>query len=494
MNAAVVYLRRRTVVRAFHSYREWVGRAVGWWTIVYLIGWIVVFVVAGLEALTPLAVPVGSPRTVLMAGLVLFFASLALTGRVPPVILDRRDLYRLGVAPVEPWSALRWRFTVRAVGAAAFGAFVGLVWTAVAPSLFGVSAPWAAPVLAMVFVARFAGSWLRYARSAEGAGYLGWAVALIGAALAVMPYGLADAFVSPSPLVLAAPALLAVFSLVWARKSLAEYWPPRFAPQSLVLTQLQAMRTMQLMAGMAGFVKQAAADGGEKRRLLAALHDTPGATRPRRSLPLVAANSPQWRAIAWRTATDLWRRPPLRMAFAFLITLSAVTAAVLVNGGSDALQAGAGDAAAGGSLLGGAGLLGGALGVLMSALLIARAGSALLGPEFAVGVLPVEATERTLGRVTPGGLLFLVLSLPAVFYFGVGLGGLFGAASLVLLVLLALEKYASWSGSGVSRWEAQVVAAIFAALPSLILSAFGVPGWTLGVQVGMLMVLLLISV
>ncbi|HRN18705.1 MAG TPA: hypothetical protein PLU66_06435 [Trueperaceae bacterium] len=495
MNPAVVYLRRRTVVRAFHAYREWVGRAVGWWTILYLIGWIVVFVVAGLEALTPLAVPAGSPRTVLMVALALFFLGLALAGKVPPVILDRRDLHRLGVAPVEPWSALRWRFMVRAGGAAALGAVLGLLWTAIAPPLFGVSAPWAAPALALVFVARFSGSWLRYARSTEGVGYQGWVVALVGAGLAVVPYGLADALLSPSPVVLVAPALLAVLALTWARRSLAEYWPPRFASQSLVLTQLQAMRTMQLMAGVAGFVRQAAADGGEKRRLLAALHDTPGATKPRRSLPLVPANAPQWRAIAWRTATDLWRRPPLRMAFALLITLTAASAAILVNGGAAALGSAAGDAAGGvggGGVPGGAGLLGGALGVLLAALLIARAGSVLLGPEFAVGVLPVEPAERTLGRVTPGALLFLVLAVPVVIYLGVGLGELLVAATLVLVVLLALEKYASWSGSGASRWEAQIVAAILAALPSLVLSAFGVPGWIVGAQVGMLLVLLLV--
>jgi len=483
VNAAVDYLRRLTVVRSFHAYRVWVGRAVGWWTLVYLVGWLVVFVVAGLEALTPLANPVAGPRMVLVGIFVLMFISLALAGRVPPVILDRRDLYRLGIAPVEPWAALRWRFSVRVAGAAALGAFIGLLWTAVTPAVFGYGAPWAAPALALVFVARFTGSWLRYASATEGSRYAGWWVALAGVALAVLPYGLTEAFLSASPLGLLAPALLAAMGLALSRKSLREYWPPRFPAQSLVLTQLQAMRTLQLIAGMAGFLRQAAADGGERRRLLAALHDTPGATKPRRSLPLVAATAPQWRAIAWRTATDLWRRPLLRSLFALVITISAATAAVLVNSGAEGLRAG-----------GVTSLLGGALGVLLAALLTARAGSALLGPELAVGALPLEPLERTLGRVVPGAALFLLFGLPAVFYFGVGVSGLVGAATLVLLVLLALEKYASWSGTGTSRWEAQIVAAIFAALPSLVLAAFGVPGWTVGVQVGVLVVVTLISV
>lgn len=486
-NAGVAYLRRRTVVRAFRTYREWVGRAVGWWTLVYLFAWLVIFVVAGLEALTPLAQPLAPPRLVLAALLAFTFLSLAWAGRVPPVILDRRDLYRLGTAPVEPWSALRWRFAVKAVGAAALGAAVGLLWSVLAPVLFGLAAPWAAPTLALLLVARFAGSWLRYGAGDSPA--LGWAVTLGGLALAFVPFGFADAFLSASPVVLLGPVVLAALALWWARGSLREEWPPRFAAQSLVLTQLQAMRTLQLMAGLAGFVRQAAADGGERRRLLAALHDKPGATRPRRSLPLVPAGAPKWRAIAWRTASELWRRSVPRLVFVVLLAAAAGAGVVFVNQG--ALPAPGGAAGGGG---GAVGLLGGALGVLMAALVVARAGSALLGPEFAVGVLPVEPTDRSLGRVAPAAVLVLGFALATAAYLGLGASGFVGAASLALLVLFALEKYGSWSGSGSGSWEAQVVAAILAALPSLVLAAFGVPSWTVGSQVGLLMVVLLVAV
>lgn len=485
---AVAYLRRRTVARSFRAYREWVGRAVGWWTLVYLLAWLVVFVVAGLEALTPLADPLDPPRGVLAGGLALLFVSLAWAGRVPPVILDRRDLYRLGAAPVEPWLALRWRFTVKLVGAAALGAALGVVWTALAPALFGRPAPWAAPALALALVARFAGAWLRY--GAGQAPAWGWAVAAGGVAVAVAPFGLADALSSASPVVLVLPAALAALALVLARRSLREEWPPRFAAQSLVLTQLQAMRTLQLMAGLAGFARQAAADGGERRRLLAALHDRPGATRPRRSLPLVSASAPRWQATAWRTASDLWRRSPPRLALAVLLAGAGAVAAVLANHGAAPVQAGAATPAAGTA----AGLLGGAVGVLLAALVVARAGSSLLGPEFALGALPVEPTDRSLGRVAPGATLMLAFALGAAAWFGVGGAGLVGATSLILIVLFALEKYATWSGSGSGRWEAQVVAAILAALPSLVLAAFGVPGWTVGTQVGLLLVVLLVAV
>lgn len=486
MSSAVTYLRRRTVGRAFRAYREWVGRAVGWWTILYLIAWLVVFIVAGLEALKPLAQPLATPDTFLRAAFGLVFASLVLAGRAPPVILDRRDLYRLGLAPVSPWSALRWRYTLKACGVAALGAALGLLWTAIAPALFGVSTPFAAPALALVLVARFGGAWLVYAR--EAAGPRGWVLAVLGVAVAVAPYGLVDAFTSGSPLVLVAPLTLATLSVVWARTSLATEWPPRFAAQSLVLTQLQAMRLLQLMAGVAGFIRQAAADGGERRRLLAALHDRPGATRPSRSLPLPDPASPVWRALAWRTATHLWRLPWWRQVVALALVLVAGTAVVAVGGGG---AAGAAGAAGSGSA---AGLFGSALAVLVAALLTSFVSSGLLGPEFAIGVTPVDPYARTNGRVAPAAGLLLLGSLPAALYLGVGASGLLAALTLVLLVLLTLEKYSSWSGSGAARWEAQVVAALLAALPALVLAALGVPGWTLGAQIGLLAVVALVGV
>ncbi len=490
MNEAVRYLRGRTVGRSLVAYREWVGRAVGWWTIVYLIFWLVIFVIAGLETLTPLEDPLPSPRLVLMGLGVLLFASLALAGRTPPVILDRRDLYRLGLSPVVPWSALRWRYSLKAAGGATLGALIGGVWSLLAPSLFGFSAPWAAPALALILMARFGGSWLRYAGNDTAVSRDAWGFTALGVVLAVAPYGLVSAFLLNSPLTLVAPLALAALSLFWARRSLAEVWPPRFAPQSLVLTQLQAMRTMQLIAGVAGFVRQAQANAGERRRLLAALHDKPGATKPRRSLPLPAADLPVWRAFAWRTASHLWRLPRLRQLGALVLAFSAASAAVLVyTPGALARFSGSAEAANGA-----AGLFGGALGVLIAAIVVARAGSALLGPEFAVGALPVEAISRTNGRVLPGLVMLAALALPAVFYFAPSAGALLGAGTLVLLVVLALEKYSSWSGSGASRWEPQIVAALLAALPSLVLGALGVPEWTLMTQVGVLFVVSLISV
>ena len=488
MIAGVAFLRSRTVGRAMRAYRDWVGRAVGWWTIVYLIVWLVVFVIAGLETLTPLAAPLAGPRPSLVGVLALLFASVILARRAPPLILDRRDLFRLGLAPVPPWAALRWRFMLKAVGACAVGVVIGLGWTALAPALFWQTTPFAAPVIGLVLVARLCAAWLVYAYRAVG--LRAWHVALLGIVLSAVPYGFADALLGASPVVLVAPIAIVALGLASVRSSLAEEWPPRFASQSLVLTQLQAMRLMQLMAGMAGFIRQAAADGGERRRLLAALYDTPGATRPNRSLPLPAAEAPVWRAFAWRALTHFWRAPWWRQAMTLCLALLAGGLAAMIGAGGGAGTLGA--AQPSGGALGS--LFGGPLAVFAAALLVARAGTALLGPEFSIGVAPVDPYSRTLGRVAPAAGVIVFALLAASILLGDAAGGLFSGVVLVLTVLLVVEKYGSWSGTGAARWEAQLVAALLAALPAFVLAAFGVPGWTFGAQLGLLFVVSLIGV
>ncbi|MEI2422031.1 hypothetical protein V6O07_17265, partial [Arthrospira platensis SPKY2] len=72
--------------------------------------------------------------------------------------------------------------------------------------------------------------------------------------------GPAGALATHHPLVLAVPALLAIAMHRAVRRSLAAAWPPRFAPQSQVLTQLHAMRAFQMIAGVAGLPTRREAD------------------------------------------------------------------------------------------------------------------------------------------------------------------------------------------------------------------------------------------
>ena len=164
MSAAIAYLRRRTVWRSLHTYRVWVGRAIGWWSILYLIFWLVVFALSGAEMVTTLAQPL--PLSVPYIGtllVALLFLGLLTSGRAPAVVLDRRDLFRAALAPSVPWDVIRYRVNLRRTLVAVGAAVAGGLWSFIAPHYFHVQAPWAAPAAALVAVAYFDSGWLRYA-------------------------------------------------------------------------------------------------------------------------------------------------------------------------------------------------------------------------------------------------------------------------------------------------------------------------------------------
>lgn len=540
MSAAIAYLRRRTVWRSLHTYRVWVGRAIGWWSILYLIFWLVVFALSGAEMVTTLAQPLPVTVPIVAALLVaLLFLGQLTSGRAPSVVLDRRDLFRAALAPSVPWDVIRYRMNVRRSLIAVAAAVVGGLWSFIAPHYFHVSAPWAAPAAALVAVTYFDVGWLRYAghrrTDAVGAAARGVALGVVAAFVVTSAAGawlgyvtgitasLASfsiaaplaALTESSPLVLVVPALLALVTNAAVRRSLLESFPPRFAAQSLVLTQLQAMRTFQVLAGIAGVRGGQEADAGERARLLAALHDRPGATRPRRSLKPPGLDQPAWRAIAWRTASDLHRRPRFAQVRAVLLTISAATALLAAAQVMSAAQPiapsgpvldGVGAAASAPTSF--AGTFVGALGVLLAAFLTARAGAGLVGPGLIRSGLPITASDRSRGRTVPALVVFAFATLVALPLLAVvrsatggtvpdpasALTALMAYACLLLTCLVALEKYSSWSGAPVGRWEPQVVAALVVALPMLVLVAFGAPGWVMPVQFFLLAVVWLIDV
>ena len=518
---AIGWLRRRTLARAVRAYLVWIGRAVGWWTIGYLLFWVAVFVTAGVESLPRTDAPPALPVAAMAGGLAaVAFLALWVAGRTPTVVLDRRDLYRLGLAPAVPGHVLGLRLAERRLWRAAVGAAAGGAWTLMAPALFHLDAPWAAPALALLAVAHADLGWLRYAgfrrNDAEGRAARAaarWAilaaVALAAAGAAPGPwgaFGLAAALTSAHPGTLLLPMALAGAGLVLVRRSLASRWPPRFAAQSLVLTQLQAMRTLRLLAGVAGMVSGREADAAERERLLATLHDRPGATRPRRSLRPPALDRRPWRALAWRAASALVRRRPLVHLQVVAWSVGAVAA------GWAAAPALIGDPLPAGGASGvvqvanpadplGAAVVT-ALGVLGAAWLAARAAAALLGPDLPRGTVPVDASERTRGRLAVPVAVLAAAALPAYGlasvlrgWAGLGPGGqdpilmAVSLAALLLTVLVALEKYATWTGVAAGAWEATLVAALVATLPSLLLGLFGVPGAALPLQLVLLTLL-----
>jgi hypothetical protein len=474
--SGVSYLRRLTLGRATRSYLEWIGKSIGWWTIAYLVFWLGAFVIAGIQLLgtpdTPLPIQV-MPISVTLA--VLAFALVTYRAKAPPVILGRNDLYRLALAPVQPFQGLRWPFMLRWGTLALTGLVLGSAWAVVSPYWLQQQAYWAGPALALLLIAHVNLLWLRYiTRDNPGADlrYLWTAPAAAGLALAglALPrFGLTAAFYDSSILTLVLPAALAAATAWLVHRTLEHAYPPRFAPQCFVLAELQAMRTMNILSAMMGMVGGAGNDATHRARLLATLHDKPGVTRPRRSLRLPQPRLPAWRAIAWRTWLLLYRRPlgPQLRTLVFLVfaTLSLLLAPAV-----------------------------GAFGLFLSAVLTGNLASQLLGSGNYSLTLPIDPVTRTRGRTVPGAIVLfgtLFLFTLVLGFFGIlPVAGVFpAAASLMLLILVLLEKYSTWTKTPHQRAEAWVVAALLASAPAFLLGAFGLEPLIVSVQLGLLLIL-----
>jgi hypothetical protein len=528
---AVSFLRRRTLLRSARAYARWVGRAVGWWTVAYLVFWLAVFVASGVQlALVPAAEPLPAELAALASAGLAVWLALPLRARVPPVHLDRRDLVRLALAPVPPRAALGYRLWLRSGAAALGGAALGAAWSLFAGSYLRFAAPWAALTVAALAVARVQLAWLRYVGASaatpadRGAGRLGGLLALAAALSAASPALLAllgsaprwdlavtSGLAAGGPAVALAPLALLAVSWLAVRSSLAESWPPRFAAQCLVLSQLGGLRALQLFSAAAGLDLGGGAQGAERERLLAALHDRPGSLRPARSLRRPAPGGPAWLALAWRTASALYRRPARQWPRLALQALAATAAGLAVSGAAGLAPIAPGAPASGGAssavapALPGAALgasLGGPVAVLVAGFLIAQAVAALLGPAPPSRLAPLAPAARTWGRLLPVlAALAVVAALAALLLDAVSAGPPGGAATavagfvaLTLAAALVLEKYSSWTGVPPTRLEPKAVAAIVVALPALLLEAFGYASWTLVAQWVLLGVVLLVDV
>lgn len=476
--AGVRFLRNMTLRRSFRSYAEWIGKSVGWWTIAYLIFWLVIFAISGIELLGVLEEPIALPLGTIMSTILTFvFGSLIYRARAAPVFVNRRDVYRLVLGPAAPYQVLRWPFVKVWLMRGVIGLLIGTVWAVVAPYWLHHSAWFAGPALALILISLVNLAWIRYWHLNNPEADARYLFLLLGAtALALLGVfvpeaGLLGAFVSGSPLTLIAPLLVAGASAYFVHRTLLSSYPPRFAAQSFVLSELGAMRQMNILAAMAGVA--GSDDPAYRARLLATLHDKPGVTKPSRSLPLPRPGSAQWQAINWRTLTMLYRRPllaQLRLLFQF---------AAVVVGSIFAAQAGS-------------------FGLLMLSLVMANLAGFLLGTGGYARQLPIRGAQRTLGRALAAAVVAWLAAT-----IGYLLGPLFlgavppGQLALITVVLLStvvwLEKYSTWTGAPARRMEAWVVAALLASAPALLLTAFGAPGLVMPVQFGILALLLILD-
>ena len=463
-SSAVAYLRRRTLWRAARGYLDWVGRAVGWASVVYLIAWFVIFLVSGVQLLEPLGTPLSAPFLPLAANALLgiFLLSPFLRPHVPPVTLSRADLYRLALAPALPWASLRWAFTLGGLLYASAGLILGASWSLLAFTYFAENAPLAAPALALLAPARLGLAWLAYAAEAPGRRAALVLFTLVSCALgAALPgWGLAAALYHPSPLTLLQPAVLLALTLWAVRASSRAAYPPAFPAQCLVLSELRAMSTL-------AFLGAGATDPARRGELLAQLRDKPprGA---RWRLPAPPASWGAAGAYGWRTALHLLRRPLLSHVF-----LGALIMASSFGVLSPAV---------------------GFIGILFAALLLGQTLLRLVGPAAPALPLPTTPADEALGRALPGGLaaglvvaVTLAVTLLVAAALGVTLtGGAFViAATQPLLGALLLVKLSSLTGLPHERFEAWFVAALLALTPGLLLAPLGV-GLAVFVQLGLL--------
>ncbi len=478
-SAGVSYLRDLTLKRSTRSYVDWIGKSVGWWTILYLIFWLVVFLIAGIELLEQLDEPLGLPVGPAFATITtMIFGSLIYRVRAAPVHVNRRDVYQLVLSQAQPFNVMRWPFLKIWLMRGTAGLLIGGVWTVVAPYWLHIQPYWAAPALALILISIVNLNWIRYWQRDNPTADLRLLIllpaatflALIG--VFVPAAGLTGAFVSSSIFSLTAPLLLAAVSSLLVHRTLQHEYPPRFAAQSFVLSELSAMRQMNMIAAMAGV--QGFDDPAYRQRLLATLHDRPGATRPSRHLRPPPAGAAQWRAIAWRTWLMLLRRPVLsqiRVVLQFgLVVLGAIFAPRL-----------------------------GSFGLLLMTFVMGNLASFTLGAGAYSRSLPLSGSQRTLGRSLPAGLLAIAaavagwLLLPLL---GAGPVGFDLLALLVVILLSAvlwLEKYSTWVNTPAHRMEAWGVASLLATAPAMLLDAFGAPAFIFPVQATILALLIVID-
>ena len=452
-------LRRLTLQRATATYTHWVERSVGWGTLVWMVFWLVFYAVAASQVVIFNVKPsVNSALPIISSLLVAaVVAYVTLTRRTPPVILNRQDLYRVGLAPVTPARVLAWEFAYsRGIGFF-IGVLIGLIWWLMAYAFFRLEPIYAPLALGLWFVAVLDWGWLQYT---------GWsriwvlpALLLVGVAGdLVFSIGGSSALLSANPLGLVLPAVAAILGGVWSRVSLTSTYPPLFATHSLILSQLRAMNLTMVMV-------QRPPDPDVRRRLVQTLRSGSPALRPTRFLPIPRAAGPIG-AIAWRVALTLYRRSILeQLGVVFQL-------AVLIAASTSTIE--------------------GVVGKLLLMLALSVAVPRLLGPVF--GNLPVDTVTRTLGRILPGIAIIAVLTGLAF----VAQGLISGVSSAVILTsalhsliaLVALEKLSTRFKTPPTSRDVALLSAFIAVLPEVTLGILGVKGSLLEVQLGLLVLML----
>lgn len=346
---AVRALRRRTLERSARAQVRWLLRAVGWGSIVYLIGWGVVLLIAALQSLAPLEpalaatltrwVPVGA-----MGALAVQFV-LAARARVTPIWLDRRDLAQLTPGRASPTTLLAWPWWRATLGRIGLGVVVGSAVALTAPRLLDGGASAATAALLLLPSLTLSGLALRWRASlAGGRDPIAWGVAVAvtaaalaaataawrGAdtwsALAAAPFAAllpGSATTWPAAAAWSIAAAIAVATLALALRS----WrgaTRRVAPlllwQSEVLAELRAVALLRTLAAVQALPPDPGARFAAARARAALLDRAPApGPRWRPRVPRRGATA----AFVWLMLVRTWRRSPWSLATAPLALVGA---------------------------------------------------------------------------------------------------------------------------------------------------------------------------
>lgn len=441
---------RRMLRRRLARYYRWVGRTFGWSTIFYLIFWIALFVMGGVQSAAPLGTPV--PVTALPVALdALALAALASVAlqRTPPVVMGRAHAQLLGLAPWPAARVLRPRLVGYFVSRVLVGGVVGTAAWLLVSILFALSAPALVAAGAALWLLRSALATLVYERNGAAWPLLGFVSLLAVVGVASAPLGYQQGALAPA-LAAASAGTFALVGVIVALTGQGDAYPAGYLYDATVVSEFRSAVLFAVMTQNAGALRRRGPLAGSRRRR------GRRAGRARLRLPPPPAQYGALGGMAWRSALNLLRAP-LLMKLALLGALGYVYATLS------------------------AGVVGG----LPLAVLGIAAGflaSWLLGPAVEPMPLPVDAFARGGGRVLPGvlaaGVLFAALAVV-----GVNRGGSVSgseaallAFALLALATVTLEKASSWLHVSHREWTTWGLSGLLSGTLLWILSALGGPG------------------
>jgi hypothetical protein len=419
-------LRLITLRRGFGVYWRWVGRAIGWASVVYFALWGVFLLTSGLQILLERLprLNIAPTQPFLPWVLALMWVMGVYLPRIPPVLLSQREVLRLGLAPLLPFQVLAWGFVRQGLMAVGSGLIWGGLSALFAPRVLGMALPIAPVWLTLWLLAGLAWRWLNYA--GQDAFWAGVIVVLLAALETIFNTPFLTGDVSFLP-----PLFLGLFG--WHRVYQMPHYPRDFFWHSQILAELQALQVQAMLTS-----SRPDPDTIARRRKLLFLHQT------KQKTPFVPP--PSWGvfgAVLWRGVLLFWRRS-LMAWLGLAIWLGLLTvfhAPQLANG--------------------------------FVWLWLWQAVLPQLLPALHDPRLPIPALTRTTARIMPSAIGCTLLAIGAM----VALPAF--ATTVVILWLRAicglalLEKISVWLVQNPSSREAGYSAAALCLLPGL-LSGMGV--------------------